>query len=95
MRTITTLAAILALTYTADAKPRKHRATTEQSDTEVSAAKQALLVARARAKAAKAVAKAAKAIQACEQAVSDLCVETAAPDGSADCEAPALFAACH
>lgn len=96
MRTITTLVAVLALTLTADAKPRKHKPTTEHVDTsEVDAAKQALTVARLKAKVAKAKARAAKAVLACEQAVSDLCVETASPDGSSDCEAPALFAACH
>lgn len=67
----------------------------EQPEDEVEAAKQALTVARLNAKVLKARARAQKAILACEQVVSDLCVENAAPDGSTDCEAPALFAACH
>jgi hypothetical protein len=36
-----------------------------------------------------------KAILACEQAVSDACVDSAETDGSTDCTAPALFDVCH
>lgn len=84
------IALILSLASPSMAAPRHH--STDAS--EVDAAKAALKLAKLKAKAHKAVAKAAKAVLACEQAVSDLCVETAAPDGSTDCEAPALFAVC-
>lgn len=70
----------------------------EEPEDEVEASKRQLAVARAKAKLAKAKAKLAKVIEACEQAVVDVCVETALPDGSTDCEDSALkaqFSVCH
>jgi hypothetical protein len=61
----------------------------EQPDDELEAAKQALTVARLNAKVTKAQDRARKALEACEQAVTDRCVESAAPDGSTDCDTDA------
>lgn len=57
----------------------------EQPDDEVAAAREQLKLARLNAKVAKAKERVRKAIEACAQAVTDRCVETAAPDGSTDC----------
>lgn len=61
----------------------------EQPEDEVEAAKHTLAVARLNAKVAKSQERARKALLACEQAVTDRCVETAAPDGSTDCDTSA------
>lgn len=99
MRT-TLIALILSLATPMMAAPRHHSADTATA--EVDSAKAALKLAKLKAKAHKAAAKAQKLMQRvrtvvldCEQAVSDLCVETAKPDGSTDCEAPSLFTQCH
>lgn len=63
----------------------------EEPEDLVAAAKSELTLARANAKVAKAKARVAKAIEACEQAIVDRCVATAAPDGSTDCMDSALW----
>lgn len=99
-RTVAALTVAAALLFSGAANAKPHH--TKQLDGEVDSAKAALKVAKAQAKASKAahraqlsMAKTAIAIEACEQAVSDLCVLTAAHDGSTDCEAPALFRPCQ
>jgi hypothetical protein len=108
MRTITTLALVLSLASTASASPR-HRGAAKASreaalkvcvhertgPTGGITVAEATKLCRLEAKVRAAQAKAKAVIAACEQAVADLCVETAAPDGSTDCMAPALYAACY
>lgn len=108
MRTLTALAIILSLTTTAIAAPRRKQAAKAQKEAALKACvhehtgptggitvSEATRQCRSTAKATAAVTKARKAIAACEQAVSDACVDGAAADGSTDCMAPSLFAACH
>lgn len=108
MRTIAALALVLSLTATSFAAPRHKGAAKAQREADLKACvhertgptggitlAEATRLCRALAKADAAVAKAHRAIAACEQAVTDACVEGAAPDGSTDCMAPELFTACH
>jgi hypothetical protein len=60
--------------------------TAEQPDDELEAAKSALTLARLNAKVTKASERAAKALLACEQAVTDRCVESADPVNGTDCD---------
>lgn len=57
----------------------------EEPDDELEDAKQQLAIARANAKVTKAQERARKALLACEQAVTDRCVETATSEGN-DCD---------
>lgn len=61
----------------------------EEPEDEVSVARRGLTLARLNAKVAKAKAQVAKAIEACEQTVTDRCVELASPDGTTDCDTTA------
>jgi hypothetical protein len=59
--------------------------TAEQPEDEIADAKAQLAIARGNAKVRKAQERVQKALLACEQAVTDRCVDTAPADGSADC----------
>ena len=61
----------------------------EEPDDEVGAAKAALVLARLNAKVAKAQERMRKAAAACEQAVTDRCVELADESGATDCDTTA------
>lgn len=61
----------------------------EQPEDEVASTKAALVMARLNAKVAKAKARAAKALEACEQAVTDRCVELAESAPGRDCDTTA------
>jgi hypothetical protein len=57
----------------------------EEPEDEVESAKAELTIARGNAKVRKAQERVQKALLACEQAVTDRCVDTAPSDGSKDC----------
>jgi hypothetical protein len=72
----------------------------EMPDDEIERLSSDLRKARRAARMQKAIERARKAVLACEQAVVDVCVENANPDGSTDCMDEALehagsFAACR
>jgi hypothetical protein len=61
----------------------------EQPDDELESAKQALTIAKLNAKVTKAGERARKALEACAQAVTDRCVESADPVTGTDCDVDA------